>query len=287
MPERPSAAAAARLDRTMVERGLARSRGQAREMIDAGAVLVDGRPVAKPSTPVDPASTVVLTAPGPVWVGRAAGKLDGFLQAVSIGADHGGEDRGSAPRIAGARCIDIGASTGGFTQVLLGAGARQVIALDVGHGQLVAEVADDPRVMELSGRSVRGLGPDDIGGPVDIAVADLSFISLRLVVPEIRRLLTPTGEAILLVKPQFEVGRHRLGPRGVVLDPAARLLAIRGVVDDLRALGMGIRAIEASQVIGGRGNREYLVWATVGVDDSGAWQALQQHMATIVQEEPS
>ncbi len=181
-------------------------------------MLVDGRSAAKPSLNVGPESSIVLAAEPERWVGRAAYKL---LAAIHrFGAE--------GLSVAGRRCLDVGASTGGFTQVLLDAGAAHVTALDVGHGQLVREVADDPRVTERSGTSIRDVGAGDLGEPFEVVVADLSFISLRLVLDRIAGLMTPTADAVLLVKPQFEVGRERLARTGVVTSPHEHQRVLRG-----------------------------------------------------------
>ena len=145
--------------------------------------------------------------------------------------------------MAGRRCVDVGASTGGFTQVLLAHGATRVVAVDVGHGQLVPEVADDPRVAERSGTTVRGLTADDLGGPADLVVADLSFISLTLVLGDLAGLLAAEGDLVVLVKPQFEVGRGRLNRQGVVTDPKDRTRALEQVVDAVGDHGLHVHGI--------------------------------------------
>jgi len=236
-----------RADAALVERGLARSRALAKELIDAGRVTAAGNPVTKASTPVDPARLAV-SGDVPAWVGRAAYKLLGALDAFPVDPD-------------GRRCLDVGASTGGFTQVLLGRGARQVVALDVGHGQLAAVLRDDPRVVERSGTNVREVVPDQFGGPFELVVADLSFISLRLVLETLARLTAPTGDLITLVKPQFEVGRERLARTGVVTSPHERQRALRDVLDAVAAAGLAVHGLTASPIEGGTGNREYLLWA--------------------------
>lgn len=261
-----------RLDRLLVGRGLARSRGQARELVDAGLVAVDGATARKAGASVA-ADAVVAVDPGaPRWVGRAAGKLDGALR--TLGPD--------APRVAGRRCIDLGASTGGFTQVLLERGAAEVVALDVGHDQLAPLLRQDPRVTDRSGVSLRGLRPEDVGGPFDLVVGDLSFISLRLVLPEIAALLEPDGDALLLLKPQFEVGRGRLGPRGVVREASRRRDAVLAVVQDALALGLEVPEVVPSAVRGAEGNHEYVVHATPRPGVRRSWQALRDAVAELV-----
>lgn len=209
-----------------------------------------GEPARKAAQPVAPDTDLAVTV-ATRWVGRAAHKL---LAALDTWADHG-------LTVAGRRCVDVGASTGGFTQVLLARGAQHVVAVDVGHGQLVAELASDPRVEDRSGTTVRGLRPDDVGGAADLVVADLSFISLALVLTDLAGLLTPRGDLVVLVKPQFEVGRARLGGSGVVTDAADRAAAVLRVVDAARAAGLHPRGLRASPVSGGTGNAEYLLWA--------------------------
>lgn len=261
-----------RVDVALVGRGLARSRTRAGELIAAGSVTVDGRPVTKPSLRVDPSARLVVTGDADHWVGRAAGKLVGAFEAFDLDAR-------------GLRCLDIGACTGGFTQVLLEHGADHVIALDVGHDQLAAEIAADPRVEDRSGTTIRGLGPEDLDGPVDLAVGDLSFISLRLVLAEIAGLLSDVGEAVLLVKPQFEVGRGRLGRRGVVTSPEARQEAIASVLTAAAENGLSVIALAPSPIRGGEGNHEYLAHLTRRTGVGPTWEAQRVMISDLVREE--
>ena len=256
--------ATTRLDAELVRRGLARSRGQARELIDAGLVDVAGRPASKASAPVGEHHDLVVRDAGPAWVSRAAQKLVGALEVFG--------PRGLA--VQGRRCLDVGASTGGFTQVLLHHGAEHVIALDVGRDQLSPVVAADPRVTERSQTTVRGLTAEDIGGPVEVIVADLSFISLTLVLDTFRTLLRDDGDAVVLVKPQFEVGRTRLGKGGVVRDQGDRAWAITEVARAAVATGLHPRDLAASPIQGGEGNAEYLLWLTPRDAGSMGWEAL-------------
>lgn len=182
------------------------------------------------------------------WVGRAAYKLLGALEAFPIDPS-------------GRRCIDVGASTGGFTQVLLTKGAREVVALDVGHHQLAGVIRADPRVVERSGANVRDVRPEQLGGPFDLVVADLSFISLRLVLDRLAALTAPSGDLITLVKPQFEVGKERLARTGVVSSPHERHRVLREVLDAVVQRGLSVHGLTASPIEGGTGNREYLLWA--------------------------
>jgi 23S rRNA (cytidine1920-2'-O)/16S rRNA (cytidine1409-2'-O)-methyltransferase len=241
-----------RLDVELVTRGLARSRGQARELVEAGSVLLDGSSATKVSTPVSAAQDLELRSGVEGWVSRAAYKLAAALE--SFGPDGlSAHDK---------RCFDVGACTGGFTQVLLRAGAREVVALDVGHGQLADEIASDPRVVERSGINIRDARVDELGGPAQLLVADLSFISLRLVLPTLRDLVEDTGDLVLLVKPQFEVGRERLGKGGIVRAATNRAMAIEGVVGAARAVGLNGKALRSSPIRGATGNAEYLLWLT-------------------------
>lgn len=262
----------ARADVALVERGLARSRSRAGELIASGAVTVDGRPVTKPSLRIPETSDLAVTGDADHWVGRAAGKLVGAFEAFDLDAR-------------GRRCLDIGACTGGFTQVLLERGAEHVIALDVGHDQLAPEIGADPRVEDRSGTTIRGLTPGDLGGTVDLAVGDLSFISLRLVLAEIAGLLTDVGEAVLLIKPQFEVGRGRLGRRGVVTSPEARRAAITDVLASAADEGLSVIGLAASPVRGGEGNHEYLVHLTRRTGVGLTWEAQRVTISDLVREE--
>lgn len=241
-----------RLDVELVTRGLARSRGQARELVEAGSVLLDGSSATKVSTPVSAAQGLELRAGVEGWVSRAAYKLAAALESFGPGGLSAHDKR----------CFDVGACTGGFTQVLLRAGAREVVALDVGHGQLAYEIANDPRVVERSGINIRDARADQLGGPAQLLVADLSFISLRLVLPTLRGLVEDIGDLVLLVKPQFEVGRERLGKGGIVRAAANRAMAIEGVVAAARGVGLNPRALRSSPIRGATGNAEYLLWLT-------------------------
>jgi 23S rRNA (cytidine1920-2'-O)/16S rRNA (cytidine1409-2'-O)-methyltransferase len=255
---------ATRLDTELVRRGLARSRGHAQALVAAGDVQVDERPATKASTPVTAASSLRVREEGPRWVSRAAPKLLGALDAFG--------PRGLEVR--GKRCLDVGASTGGFTQVLLHHGAQHVVALDVGHGQLVPELVNDPRVTDLQGTTVRGLRPEQVGGAVELLVADLSFISLTLVLDTFRALLRDDGDAVVLVKPQFEVGRTRVGKNGVVRSQGDRAWAVTEVARSAIAAGLHPKGLAPSAVPGGEGNVEYLLWLTPRAEESMGWQAL-------------
>ena len=204
----------ARVDAELVRRGLARSRQQAAELIGAGRVSIDGMPAAKPATAV--AVSAALTVDGAderSWVSRGAHKLMGALDTFGLAV----EDR---------RCLDAGASTGGFTEVLLDRGAREVVAVDVGYGQLAWSLRNDPRVTVMERTNVRELTADAIGGPVDLVVADLSFISLSTVLPALTSCAMVDADIVPMVKPQFEVGKNRVGAGGVVSDPDLRADAV-------------------------------------------------------------
>ena len=255
---------ATRLDLELVRRGLARSRGHARGLIDAGDVSIDGKPAAKPATTVGHGDRIEVREEGPRWVSRAAYKLVGALRTFGSGG----------LTVAGKRCLDVGASTGGFTQVLLHHGAAHVTALDVGHGQLVPELVGDPRVTDRSRTTVRDLTAADIGGAVDLLVADLSFISLTLVLDTFRGLLLDSGDAVVLVKPQFEVGRTRLGKGGIVRAQGDRAWAITEVARAGVAAGLHPRALAKSPIEGSEGNAEYLLWLTPRDAESMGWEAL-------------
>lgn len=238
----------ARLDATVAARGLARSRTAAAKLIQDGRVSVDGTAVVKPSTPVYPDTAIVVDA-GDEWVSRAALKLVGALDA--FGVDPTG-------RVA----LDVGASTGGFTQVLLARGARRVVALDVGHGQLDPVVAMDDRVAVVEGLNARNLTADDYlaldasASQTSLVVGDLSFISLRIVLPALVASV-PADEFVLLVKPQFEVGRGGVR-EGIVHDADLRNDALMNVLWAAWDLGLGTSGLAASPIIGTHGNHEYL-----------------------------
>jgi 23S rRNA (cytidine1920-2'-O)/16S rRNA (cytidine1409-2'-O)-methyltransferase len=239
-----------RLDAELVRRGLARSREHARELIAAGRVEVHGVAASKPATSVDLDSSVRVLADDndPNYASRGAHKLAGALASFA------------QITVAGRRCLDAGASTGGFTDVLLRAGARSVVAVDVGYGQLAWPLRSDERVRVLDRTNVRTLTPELIDGAVDLTVADLSFISLPVVLPALTGCTAPDGDLVPMVKPQFEVGRRRLGPGGVVREPELRVAALGEVAEAAAALGWYPRGAVASPAPGPAGNVEYLLW---------------------------
>ncbi|MFW0790867.1 TlyA family RNA methyltransferase [Gordonia sp. CPCC 205333] len=246
MPPNPRA----RLDAELVRRGLARSREHARELIERGEVKVNGTLAAKPATNITRDTPVIVAAVEPRWASRGAHKLIGALAEF--------EPRGV--RVEGRRCLDAGASTGGFTDVLLTEGAREVVAADVGYGQLVWRLRNDPRVIVHDRTNVRSLTPEVIGGQADLTVSDLSFISLRLVLPALAACTTVGGDLLPMVKPQFEVGKDRVGAGGVVRDPLLRISAVRDVIVDAMRLGLELNGVVASPLPGPSGNVEYFVW---------------------------
>ncbi len=246
-----------RLDAELVRRGLARSRDQARSLIDAGRVTVDGSPASKPATQVGTGAALVVRADDadPEYVSRGGHKLAGALAAFT--------PRGL--RVAGRRALDAGASTGGFTDVLLRAGAAGVVAVDVGYGQLAWSLRTDQRVTVLDRTNVRDLTPEMIGGSsVELVVGDLSFIPLGLVLPALRRCAEPDADLVLMVKPQFEVGRERLGSGGVVRSPELRAEAVTRVAERAAELGLGTLGVTASPLPGPSGNVEYFLWLRAG-----------------------
>jgi 23S rRNA (cytidine1920-2'-O)/16S rRNA (cytidine1409-2'-O)-methyltransferase len=245
-----------RLDAELVRRGLARSREQAAELVTARRVKVDGVVATKPATAVttDVALLVAEDRSRPDYVSRGGHKLAGALAVFGpLGL-----------QVRGRRCLDAGASTGGFTDVLLRAGASEVIAVDVGYGQLAWPLRSDERVTVHDRTNVRDLTADLVGGPVDLVVGDLSFISLALVLDALLSLTRDDGDLALMVKPQFEVGRARVGRGGVVRDVGLRTEAVLTVAAAAAARGWGARAVTTSPLPGPSGNVEYFLWLRRG-----------------------
>ncbi|GAA4958413.1 hemolysin [Streptomonospora halophila] len=243
-----------RLDAELVRRGHARSRGHAGELIEAGHVLVGGVPAGKAATQVGLDQAIVVKAPEdePAYVSRGAHKLVGALEAFGIDA-------------AGRRCLDAGASTGGFTDVLLRRGAASVAAVDVGYGQLAWSLRSDDRVAVVERCNVRDLEPAQVGEPLpDLVVGDLSFISLTLVLAPLVRCAAPGADFAMMVKPQFEVGKERVGAGGVVREPDLRAEAVRTVAERACELGLGTAGVAASPLPGPSGNVEYFLWLRAG-----------------------
>jgi 23S rRNA (cytidine1920-2'-O)/16S rRNA (cytidine1409-2'-O)-methyltransferase len=244
----------ARLDAELVRRGMARSREQAAALIEAGRVEVRGSVASKAAAMVDPADALHVTGEpvGDEYVSRGGHKLAGALAAfVPDGLV-----------VTGRRCLDAGASTGGFTDVLLRNGAARVVAVDVGYGQLAWPLRNHPRVRVFERTNVRTLTPELIEGQVELTVADLSFISLRLVLPAL--VACTDGDLVLMVKPQFEVGKERVGSGGVVRDPAVRADAVIEVAQVAAGLGVGVAGVTVSPLPGPSGNVEFFVWFRAG-----------------------
>jgi 23S rRNA (cytidine1920-2'-O)/16S rRNA (cytidine1409-2'-O)-methyltransferase len=242
-----------RLDAELVRRGLARSRVQAADLIAAGQVRVSGQAAAKAATQVaqDAAITVRREDAGPDYVSRGAHKLAGALAAFT------------GLQVAGRTCLDAGASTGGFTDVLLRSGAAHVVAADVGYGQLAWSLRSDPRVTVLDRVNVRNLQPGQVDPAPGLVTADLSFISLGQVLPALVA-AAPDADFVLLVKPQFEVGKGKVGSGGVVRDSGLRAGAVAAVAAGAAELGLGVRGVVASSLPGPSGNVEYFLWLRRG-----------------------
>jgi 23S rRNA (cytidine1920-2'-O)/16S rRNA (cytidine1409-2'-O)-methyltransferase len=256
-----------RLDAELVRRGLARSRDQAAELISAGRVEVSGSPAGKPATQVGvDAAIIVRERPGgAAYVSRGGHKLAGAVAAFG------------GPPVAGRRCLDAGASTGGFTEVLLAAGAAQVVAVDVGYGQLAWPLRTDPRVTVLDRVNVRSLQPAQVAPAPGLVTADLSFISLTLVLPALVACAAPDADFVIMVKPQFEVGKGKVGAGGVVRDPALREAAVAVVAAAAAVAGLGAAGVTASPLPGPSGNVEYFLWLRAGappLDDQALREAV-------------
>ena len=239
-----------RLDQLLVDRGLAPSRERARALILAGDVSVDGQPAGKAGMAVSNDAQVVLRTPDHPWVGRGGLKLDHALDTFAIDPT-------------GMMALDIGASTGGFTDVLLQRGAARVIALDVGHNQIAWKIRTDSRVHVLEGVNARYLTPDQL--PADarqfnLVTIDVSFISLRHILPVVPPLLARGAHVIALVKPQFEAGRSDVGKGGIVRDERIHARVIDEVIEVARQAGLAARGLEPSPITGTEGNREFLLW---------------------------
>ena len=258
-----------RLDAELVRRGLARSREQAAELVGAGRIMVNGQQAAKPATQVTRDTPIIIADAGddPGYVSRGAYKLAGALEAFG------------GPVVAGRHCLDAGASTGGFTDVLLRNGAAHVTAVDVGYGQLAWSLRNDPRVTVLERVNVRELKPERLPGVPGLVAADLSFISLTLVLPALVECAAREADFVLMVKPQFEAGRERVGSGGVVRDSNARYDAVRRVCGAAGELGLGVQGVTASPLPGPAGTVEYFTWLRRGApaaDDAMIWRAIEE-----------
>lgn len=235
----------------MVRRGLVVSRAEAVRAIESGRVIVGGVPQPKPATLVEDSASVRLAGEIDRYVSRGGEKLAGALHDFRI-------------TVEGRRALDVGASTGGFTDCLLQHGAGSVVAVDVGYGQLDWSIRQDPRVTVREKTNIRYAEAEDLGGPFEVIVADLSFISLCTVADVLAECSTPTTDLILLVKPQFEVGKGEVGKGGIVRDPEKHRAALCRVIDCLAEAGLGVCEVTASPIEGAKGNREFFVLAKPG-----------------------
>ncbi|MCR4861693.1 MAG: TlyA family RNA methyltransferase [Ruminococcus sp.] len=235
----------ARLDAELVSRGIARSRQRAKEMIQAGSISVNGSSITKASAEVSP-DDVIESSEEELYVGRGALKLE--KAAAEFGLDFDGKT-----------CIDIGASTGGFTDLMLSRGAAKVFAVDVGHGQLAEKLRSDPRVVNMEGTDIRTVSAEDLGGCADIITVDVSFISLKMILPKVYELLNENACAAVLIKPQFEAGRSGISKNGIVKDRKVHLRVLREIDEFARETGFVCEKYTYSPVKGGSGNIEYLV----------------------------
>jgi 23S rRNA (cytidine1920-2'-O)/16S rRNA (cytidine1409-2'-O)-methyltransferase len=245
-----------RLDQELVRRGLAASRTRAAEVIASGRVRVGGAPADKPARLVAPDEPIAVEGEAPPFVSRGGEKLAAALDRFAV-------------TVAGLRCLDAGASTGGFTDCLLQHGAQHVVAVDVGHGQLAWSLRADSRVTVLERTNIRELTPDRVGGMVDLIVADLSFISLRTVAPALTTLAPPGGDALVLVKPQFEAGRDEVGKGGIVRDPDVHRAVLERLAGGLAAAGLAMHDLMVSPLRGADGNTEFFARCQVGSLISG------------------
>lgn len=236
-----------RLDKLLVERGLVASREEGRSRILAGEVLVDDQPLAKAGSLVDSNALIRMRGKSLPYVSRGGVKLEKALQEFSI-------------EVSDKVVLDVGASTGGFSDCLLAHGARRVYAVDVGYGQLDWKLRNDPRVVVLEKRNIRYLEGEELSDPPQIATIDVSFISLRLVLPKVQKLLTPYGEIVALIKPQFEVGKGKVGKGGVVRSGEEHRRVIEEIKEAAVALKLEVRGVTESPLLGPKGNREFFIY---------------------------
>lgn len=240
-----------RLDQRVVEAGLVENRSRARALIMAGRVRVDDRPVDKPGAPVAESAALTLTGEDLPYVSRGGLKLEAALREWNV-------------PVAGGRCLDVGASTGGFTDCLLRHGAAHVHAVDVGYGQLAWSLRNDDRVTPLERTNIRYLASDALPHPVDLVTIDTSFISLRIVVPAVLPFLSESASILALIKPQFEVGKGQVGKGGVVRDPAQHEAVIAILTEFFETLGLHRRGLIPSPIFGPKGNREFIIHLAPG-----------------------
>lgn len=249
-----------RLDQLLVDKGLSQSRERAKITIMEGNVFVDGQRVDKPGTAVDPEKPVEVRGEQLAFVSRGGKKLEKALKVFPVNP-------------AGMLCIDCGASTGGFTDVLLQNGAKKVYAVDVGYGQLAWKLRTDERVVNMERTNLRYVTPEQIPDVLDLAVMDVSFISIRLVLPAVRELLRPDGDVICLIKPQFEAGRENVGKKGVVRDKAVHLAVLEQFMEFFPAAGFTLLGLDYSPIRGPEGNIEYLAWLKKGAHGAPEFDA--------------
>ena len=236
-----------RLDLWLAENGMAKSRERAKELVKNGSVSVDGKIITKPSATVDENSIVTVAKSEQEYVGRGALKLKTAFEKFGL-------------IVEGKCCGDIGASTGGFTQIMLENGARKVYAIDVGHGQLAKELIGDKRVVNCEGVNVRSLTKDFFQEPVELMAGDLSFISLKLVVPVLKECIEKNGDMVMLIKPQFEAGKQALNKKGIVKDKKDHIRVLDELLHFFEDTGLQVKDLKPSSIKGGDGNIEYLVW---------------------------
>ena len=240
-----------RIDQLLVDLEYFQSRERAKIAIMEGIVFVDGQRTDKPGTAVDPGKTIEVRGDVMPYVSRGGKKLEKALKVFQVDPTD-------------CVCIDCGASTGGFTDVLLQNGARKVYAVDVGYGQLAWKLRTDARVVNLERTNLRYVTKDQIPEPLDLGVCDVSFISIRLILPAVRELLKEDGDMVCLIKPQFEAGRDKVGKKGVVRDPAVHLDVLNGFVSFFPTIGFTLLGMDYSPIRGPEGNIEYLAWLRKG-----------------------
>ena len=240
-----------RLDQLVFERGFTESRERAKTTIMSGLVFVNGQRADKPGTPVDPEAQIEVHGDAIPFVSRGGFKLDKALKVFPVDPT-------------GKTCIDCGASTGGFTDVLLQHGAAKVYAVDVGYGQLAWKLRNDPRVVNLERTNLRYISEEQIPEPLDLAVMDVSFISIKLVLPAVQRLLKLGADYICLIKPQFEAGREEVGKKGVVRDPLVHEEVVSGILSFVPSIGMTVMGLDYSPIKGPEGNIEYICYLKNG-----------------------
>ena len=245
-------AARDRLDILVWQRGLAPSRAKAQALILAGQIAVNGTRITRAGTPVDLAAAITCLSPPSPYVSRGGEKLAAALATFAVSLHQ---------RVA----LDVGASTGGFTDCLLQGGVSRVYAVDVGYGQLHWRLRTDPRVVVYERTNARYLRPEQVPEPIDLLTVDASFISLRLLLPNLVHLLAPAADAIVLIKPQFEVGKGQVGKHGVVREPQQHRQVLWDVLTAAQTCGFGVRAVMPSPLLGPQGNREFLSYLHMGV----------------------